>query len=85
MYVNEFFVKKIFNDRQIAVNIQKTIFDVLTELNKKLFYEIENFNDDAKTKLNDYIYYNEKIVFAKSMSNYKNFELSLLSFKKFLK
>ena len=85
MYVNEFFVRKIFNDRQITVNIQKAISDVMTELNKKLFYEIENFNDDAKTKLNDYIYYNEKIVSAKSMSNYKNLELSLLSFKKFLK
>ena len=85
VYVNEFFVKKTFNDRQITVNIQKAIFDVMTELNKRLFYEIENFNDDARTKLNDYIYYNEKIVSAKSMSNYKNFELSLLSFKNFLK
>ena len=85
MYVNEFFVKKIFNDRQIAVNIQKAIPDVMTELNKRLFYEIENFNDDAKAKLNDYIYYNEKIVSAKSMSNYKNLELSLLSSKKLLK
>ena len=85
MYVNEFFVKKTFNDRQIAVNIQKAIFDVMTELNKRLFYEIEDFNDDARAKLNDYIYYNEKIISAKSMFNYKNLELSLLNSKKFLK
>lgn len=78
VFVYEYSVKDSFNEKQVMSNIEKAIPGAMAILNKRMFYNYDDEDDEEDVDLDDWILRDGRLILAQEV-DYQKLGLKILS------